>query len=335
MSYSAEVAFFARKELGLLDDDFDEHDDGFNEPDVENYNSPDKFPLVGHGDVTNRFCGKFIGLTGCLRTDLHGLMKIDGKSYKNKIFRRVVHHYCCKPSCPVCWKSGFAVRAGHKIAGRLAEASKKFGLVEHICASVPVRDYGLPYEALRRKAKKVLVDRGIVGGTLIFHGKRFSMGKGWYFSPHWHFLGYILGGYDKCRRCTNKVCVGRDNSFVNCDGYEARTRRLRVEDGYIVKVLGKRKTIMGTAWYLLNHATYDSTKKRFHIYTWLGVCSYRKLKVTVEKYKELCPLCHSELIDIEYLGVKSLSSERNSIEDYLEDGLPAWGEKAKSYYGQR
>jgi hypothetical protein len=54
-----------------------------------------------------------------------------------------------------------------------------------------------------------------------------------------------------------------------------------------------------TAWYQLNHASYDKTKKRFHIATWFGVCSYRKLKVTPEKRKELCPICQHELVDIE------------------------------------
>jgi hypothetical protein len=32
------------------------------------------------------------------------------------------------------------------------------------------------------------------------------------------------------------------------------------------------------------------------------VCSYRKLKVTVEKRKELCPICAEELYRIEYWG---------------------------------
>jgi hypothetical protein len=66
--------------------------------------------------------------------------------------------------------------------------------------------------------------------------------------------------------------------------------------------LGERKSAFGTAWYQLNHASYDKTKKCFHIATWFGVCSYRKLKVTPEKRKEICPICQHELVYINYVG---------------------------------
>jgi len=329
LSYSAEKCFNLRKEFG-----FGDWDDSFDEEPVENsaYSFGD-FQLVGHGKVTNKFCGKYIGLKGCLRVDLHNLSTtLEGKSYKNKIFRRIVHHYCHKASCPTCFKSGWCVRLAGTIEGRLAEASKRFGQVEHIVCSVPIRDYGLSFEALRVKVKKVLIARSIMGGCIIFHGCRYNKRKSWYWSPHWHVLGFIIGGFRKCRRCKNRVCVGDDN-FVNCNGFNARTRRLFVKDGYIVRVLGKRKTVFGTAYYQLTHATIDVTKKRFHVATYFGVVSYRKLKVTPEKRRELCPICQSELIFIEYLGVKSLSSERDAFEDFEENGFPAWAEKAKFYYG--
>lgn len=112
--------------------------------------------------------------------------------------------------------------------------------------------------------------------------------------------------------------------------------KLYRENGYIVKVFGARKTIFGTAWYQLNHSSYKVGVVRFHIATWFGSCSYRKLKVTVEKRKRLCPICLDELIRITYSGnllfVKNKDSEgfkRFFFADYEEDGLPVWSEYVK------
>jgi hypothetical protein len=116
-----------------------------------------------------------------------------------------------------------------------------------------------------------------------------------------------------------------------CDGFEARTRELFQKDGYIVKVLGKRKTIFGTLWYQLNHASYDSSVRNFHIATWFGVCSYRKLKITPEKRKQLCPVCNSELVEIRYVGLNSeqFRDKREGFADLVEDGVVVWVEVSR------
>jgi hypothetical protein len=51
-----------------------------------------------------------------------------------------------------------------------------------------------------------------------------------------------------------------------------------LKDGYVVKVLGKRKTVFGTAWYQLHHATIRLGIKRFQSVTWFGNMGYRKLR---------------------------------------------------------
>ena len=313
----------------VLEDDFDE------EPENTTQFSYGDFQLVGHGKVTNVFCGKYLRFKGCLRVDLHNLITLDGKSYKGKVFTRKVHHFCHKPSCPVCFKSGWAIRQAGNIEGRLAEASKRFGLVEHIVASVPVSDYGLSLEALRKKVDKILLARGVIGGVKIFHGFRYNLRKRWYWSPHFHVLGFVLGGYSRCRNCKRKW-----NCLKGCGGFDDRSYQNFLKDGYYVKVLGKRKTVFGTAWYQLNHSSIDVTKKRFHVSTWFGVCSYRKLKVTVEKRKELCPICQHDLIGIDYHGIRSFVKDRcsaeykqDSFEDYEENGHPAWSERVQKRYG--
>jgi len=266
-----------------------------------------------------------------LRTELHDKVGLDGVNYKGKVYVKRVQHFCNKPSCPICYRKGWAVREAHNIEGRLKEASKRFGLVEHIVCSVPIRDYGLSYEALRKKAVKVLFSRGITGGVLIFHGFRYNSTKFWYWSPHFHVLGFVLGGYSRCRHCPTKW-----NCKKGCGEFDDRKYQLFLKDGWIVKVLGERVTVGGTAWYQLNHSSIDITKKRFHVATWFGVCSYRKLKVTVEKRKALCPICQHELEDICYLGFNPdvlNTSSTKFFANLIENECVVWIVKSKRGYG--
>jgi len=318
--YDAELAFKTRQEFG-------DRDNSFDEPEVKNaFGNYGDFQLVGQGKVTNEKCGQFVGFRGCPNVDLHKLITLDGVNYSGKVYVRKVFHSCDKPSCPVCYKHGWAVREAGRIEARLREASKRFGLIEHIVASVPPRDYGLSLKALRSQVDKALKKRG-VHGVKIFHGFRYSVRKQWYWSPHFHVLGFVLGGY-KCRGCM-KDCAG-------CDGFEVRTRKHFQNDGYIVKVLPKRKTVGGTAWYQLNHASVKKNITRFHVATWFGVCSYRKLKFTAEYRKRVCPICQHDLVKLMYVGrdrsvlacygsTISNCEEREFFDD-LEDkiGLELW-----------
>ena len=284
---SAEFGFKLRQELR---EELDDLHDGFDgEPVVDSYGRYGDFALVGHGKQTNEKCGRFSRFFGCVRGDLHDHVDLDGVNHRGKAYVKAVFHSCDKPSCPLCFDA-WARRECRKIEGRLVEASKRFGLVEHIVASVPLKDYGLSFEDLRRNTVKILYSRGVVGGVLIFHGFRYNRVKQWYFNPHFHVLGFVLGGYG-CRGC-KKVC------FKGCGGFEDKTRRCFESDGYIVKVLDKRITVGGTAYYQLNHSTVKVNAKRFHVATWFGIASYRKLKVTVERRKPLCPICGSELVPL-------------------------------------
>src|SRR3972149_9721288 len=121
-----------------------------------------------------------------------------------------------------------------------------------------------------------------------------------------------------------------------CGGFGDRAYQNFLKDGWIVKVLGERITVFGTAWYQLNHASVKVGVVRFQVATWFGVCSYRKMKVTPEKRKEFCPICQHDLIEICYHGLKSFETDlksrayvRDSFEDYEEGGYPAWSEKVE------
>ena len=138
------------------------------------------YRLVGNGEVTNGYCGNFARLKGCLRVDLHNLVTLDGVNYAGKVFVRRVRFSCGKPSCPVCFKSGWAIREAENVKHRLVEASKQFGKVEHLVCSIPAKDYGLELGVLRLKVIKMLKKIGVVGGALIFHGFRYNYRKSWY-----------------------------------------------------------------------------------------------------------------------------------------------------------
>jgi len=308
------------------------------------------FQLVGNGSVTNDRCGLFSSFWGCVRAELHGLKGLEnygvgGKDYSGKVYAHPVFLSCDKPSCPVCYERGWGNREARKIEVRLAEASKKFGLVEHIIATVPPRFYGLDYAALRLKVVKSLRDRGVIGGVMIFHGFRYNnfeearrkgVSMGWFWATHFHVLGFILGGYS-CRSCKKKC-------FKGCGGFRDRSFRCFERDGCVVKVAvnkfgvaGKRDSVGGTAAYQLEHATLKVGAVRFHVATWFGVCSYRKLKVSAELKKQVCPICEHELVKLRYFGDIRFCLDRASPEyqrdlfvDVEENGRVVWFEDVKN-----
>ena len=167
----------------VVEDDYDF------EPSAENsFGEYGDFQLVGHGKVTNEHCGKFGKFNVCSRVELHNRVTLDGANFKGKVFLKPVFKSCGKPSCPKCYRYGWAVREARNIKARLKEGSKRLGKVEHIICSVPPKDYGLSFKALRRKAVKVLKSRGVFGGVLIFHAFRYNLRKHWYWVLIFMFL---------------------------------------------------------------------------------------------------------------------------------------------------
>ncbi len=217
--------------------------------------------LVGHGKQTNGYCGTFYGFKICNRVELHSQADLNGVSHGGEVFVRKVHRSCNSPECPVCCFSGWACREADHITQRIKAGAKRFGLPQHIVASPSESDWGLAEfhnDKFRVKVKKLLFEVGVVGGCLIFHGFRYanfheSIEKGvlfgWRWSPHIHCIGFILGGYGKCRSCSS-----HRSKCLTCDGFEGRVRRSYEKNKYIIKCMDERITIFGTAWYQLNHS---------------------------------------------------------------------------------
>lgn len=251
--------------------------------------------IVGRGESpTNPSCGKFRHLKACLHTELHHNSLVG--NFEGKAYVKVVHSWCHNPRCPTCFKHGYAVREARCATERIEAASKTSGSpAEHFIYSVNPRDYGLSFEQLREKARKDLMAVGVIGGALIFHGFRFAnhreaavkgISYGWYWAPHYHCIGFLLGGYSHCRNCKKvkassygKPC---ESTCEGCSGFENKVRKYGKEHGgVIIKIADSgrvRKSIHGTFYYQLHHSSIDVSKKRFHALTYFGSVGYHKLR---------------------------------------------------------
>jgi hypothetical protein len=294
---------------------------------------------AGQGEVTRDSCGTWKGFWGCLgEGGKHNHVGLDGVNYSGKVFVHPVYESCDRPSCPICSYKGWSGREARKVKDRFLGASKVL-VPEHIIVSPSKQDWGSDFEALRKKALNAARKRGVIGGCIIPHKERKPYGV-WTLSPHFHILGFFKGGL-RCRKC-EKFPIACAQVCGNCSGFEALTRRLYDKDGFIVGVAkdkkglkGERQSVGGTAWYQLNHSSYKVTAKRANVVTWFGTCSYRKLKVVVEKKFAVCPICGDDLKLLEYSGHneeilrlmrRALFSGQNRdfITGLVEDGVAVW-----------
>lgn len=250
------------------------------------------FPLVGHG-IALPSCGTYVTL-GCLNVGKHVGTDLLGRDLTGKAVLKRVKISCFRPDCPVC-SHDWAVREARRVQKRLEAFGFRGRKLKpiHVTVSVPSTDYSLNLDDLRLKARKSLKAVGFLGGILIYHPKRFDQFGLWYFSPHFHALGY---------------------------GWISDTRKNYIESGFVVKNLGIRKTVGGTAWYQLSHAGFLGGRK--HIAVWFGLLSYNKLKVQkeVKKY-HVCPVCGDRLHRVFRIGGDLLPPSNG---DFVFDSADNW-----------
>lgn len=309
--------------------------------------------LVGNGwDKTSDDCGKFKYLEGCLggeHGELHDVVTLDGVNHRGKAYVHLVHISCNNWRCGSCYKS-VAAREARSVEKRINEYVRLHGgTPEHIIVSAPRSVWGLDVKALRKLARNVAERCGLVGGCIIFHHARYANAEearekgvpfGWRLGLHFHIIGFLKGGYSRCRGCT-KVCSG-------CSGYEELWRKERENSGWVVKIArdregsaGERVSIKWTAYYQLEHSTIQTNVVRPHPLVWFGTCSYRALKVKVEKVKRKCPICGSELVKLVYWGQEPIVKDKGAFgykADLLEDlfdssGVPRFVEVPSGHYG--
>ena len=278
------------------------------------------FTLVAHGKVKNDNCGTFMQrkvkkLKGCLRVHLHNQIgvAINGVDYRNKVFVKRVFYSCNRPECPSCGVAGWAVREAARSEGILKYASNKLKMkIDHIIISPP-QNFKATYEQLKKYVLKAMLKRGIVGGILIYHHFRYHGRNETYVGEephyfkgiHFHVLGFIKGGYGNCRNCVYQRNGTFEKCKEGCNGFNGVTRRAFDKDGVIAEVLGERKTIGGTIWYQLSHASIRKDVKKQVVVNWFGVCGRNKLRVpkgALPQKEHLCEICGEKLCDIVYKG---------------------------------
>jgi len=261
---------------------------------------------VGRGVKTSDLCGRWVGYWVCKNVEGHEGVHVGDVDCTNKVVVRHRHLWCNKSSCPICFIRGWSVRDARSIVGRLTEGeNRSFGKIEHITVSVAVADRDLPESVLRKRCRDALVDRGVSGACMIFHGFREREDRlALVWSPHYHALGFIEGGFDRCRSCVHN----REDCRI-CDGFKGREVRGFAKDGYLVKIHEERKTVFGTAWYQLNHATVRVGVKRFQSVTWFGNVSYCKFRSEKSKSEVLCPACENEMVRSFYVGDRHIAKD--------------------------
>lgn len=253
--------------------------------------------LPGHGEPYAD-CGEKM-IFGCLDVEAHSQACLD-KEVVGKVFVDMRRRTCLRASCPICYEK-WASKEAHKIEYRLSQW-RGSGRPIHLMISVPRSLWHIPPEDLRPRIYRVARKVGCFGSSCIIHPNRekckfcgslkdeftkkcescgcseFS----WYFSPHFHLIGYGWIRGDKVK-----------------DLYE--------KEGWITKNLGIRDSVLSTAFYQLSHA---GIKKGKHTVTWFGRLSYNKLKVVPEIVeRKKCPLCGADLGRIRWVGEGNMPFE--------------------------
>jgi hypothetical protein len=275
---------------------------------IKDWSLPDtrvaNWGLPGHSSIVNDVsggikdsCGTFF-MKGCLNVEEHP----DGQA----VFKPFVHR-CFDPKCPVCWRS-WASREADRIEKRiLAAQEQKRGLGRpiHAVASVPQRLWYVSKEDLAREAQAVAGRVGFLGGSCIYHAFREKKeSKRWYFSPHFHMLGF---------------------------GWIVGTKEEYESSGWIFKNARVRKSVRATALYELSHCAvwYGAGKK--HSVTWFGAVSYNKLRCPRSRGLDqvCCPVCGSPIQKLVWKGSEAAPLPCSGIDGFYfasAEGWEAWSE---------
>lgn len=284
---------------------------------------------VGRGVVSSEFCGRWVSDVVCRNVEGHKGVMLGDVDCSGNIVVRHKHLWCHRSSCPICFYNGWAGRAARSIAGRIAEGVRLgFGKPEHVTVSVPVVDRDLPEFVLRKRCAVAAFDRGMSGFAMIFHAPRIDrVNKRLVRMPHYHLVGFIKGGFDRCRDCVHER---GDCTF--CDGFKGREARGFKRDGYLVKVHAVRKTIEGTAKYQLGHCTSRVGLKRSSAVTYWGLMACPKYKSSSVPVDDSCPVCKGEMTKAVRVGKCHVSRNLRDADYASVVVLPEFDEYGDANY---
>jgi hypothetical protein len=284
---------------------------------------------VGRGSPSSDFCGRWVNDMTCKNVEGHKGVMLGDVDCTGKIVVGHKHLWCHKSSCSICFYRGWASRESRSIAGRVEGGERRgLGKPEHVTVSVPEADRDLPEPVLRERCAAAAFDRGMGGFCMIPHAVRIDRrNKRLKRSPHYHLIGFIKGGFDRCRDC-----VHNRGDCASCDGFKGREVRGYAKDGHLVKVFESRKTIVGTAKYQLGHATARVGIKRSPLVTWWGSMACRKYKSSSVPVEDTCPACGEEMTRSIHVGKDRIVRDVGNPEYVSVFVLPEFDENGDPNY---
>jgi len=196
---------------------------------------------------------------------------------------------CKRAQCPLCWDS-WLIRESSRVTERIEKfrmLSERNGFRStkpiHVIVSPPKYLWNISWIELKKTCRRMMKKAGIIGGVSMFHAfRRSSDGKTWYYSPHFHMIGY---------------------------GWVVNTKKISSEEGWVIKNKGIRNDsteVYNTVSYLLSHT---AIAKGVHSVTWFGDLSYRskyalELKREIEESEaDMCPYCSQYLVLFMVIGL--------------------------------
>ncbi len=225
-----------------------------------------------------------------------GTYHVKGCLVHNPGYFKRIKDNCERAQCPEDYRT-WLVKSTKYIKKRIQEGKPgRYRKAIHVTVSPPRKEdhrfeTTQDYRKMRRKAIRLAKKAGLIGGALIFHPYRENdKAEMWYFSPHFHILGY---------------------------GWIVDTDKIYEKSGWIIKNHKVRKSIGATAYYQLSHAGIKSNHK---VVSWFGELSWKALKVARDKAEpETCPMCGSPLRRVIYYGSgDNPMSDPNIEESYLD-----------------
>ena len=256
-AYLALTAKYSEK--SVIDDYLCEVGD-FAEVDYLGYKMP--------GSAKEKFhdwCGTW-GVKGCLNHEEHPENKDYAKPYLKSCYRAL---------CSVC-KNPWLYREASTATKRIEKYEDFVNKpAKHLMWS-PAPNNPIIHKSLktlRKACYSAMKEVGIEGAAVIFHAYRNKVIKGskqWYYSPHFHLVGF---------------------------GWLEGTKKHYAKNNTVIVNLGTRQSVFATFVYQLSHC---AIKKGRHSLTWIGSLSYSKLKMPDdEEGEEKCPYCNEKLVVLE------------------------------------
>jgi hypothetical protein len=224
--------------------------------------------LPGHGEPYVG-CGTILS-KGCLNIAEHP-KSLDLN--ESPIFVMRYKLSCHRKECPECYESWAGLEAGRG-EYRINAYSKRF-CCEPIHVIVSPSNFDMNFSKMRSKCYSICRSSGIHGGACVFHPfRKDKMSNKWYFSPHFHVIGF---------------------------GWIRNTDVLYRNTGWLVKNKGIRKTVFGTFLYQLSHA---GINPKFHVVTWFGKLAYNNFIIPKkpDEPEPVCPICGKKLIPLIFIG---------------------------------